>query len=132
MMLESVLKDWCVIPTRRSKFGWKKVGAETPGFHLSFLIDFIEFSDHCGIKVVISEAQQNPSYNTAVSQKLEGVVRSKLIELDEQYKNLLFVPRSQLVEFQASDFKDINHLKDVSAADEYIGKLLKEIKRSGF
>jgi hypothetical protein len=103
------------------------------GINIKLLRDFISFCADKDIKVVILESQYISLAHAEKNIKLNQIVVRELNKLSREYKNVKFIPKSELYQFQNTDYF-VNNLTHVTkeAALRYIEQFFRYMERSNF
>lgn len=75
-----------------------------------FLQEFAEYCGRAGVRLVIVEGQYHPLGYTEENLRLNALVRARLSELAAARTHVSFLPRAELYEFTAEDYKDGLHV----------------------
>ncbi|MBD3615428.1 MAG: hypothetical protein HUJ22_02565 [Gracilimonas sp.] len=86
------------------------IDEENIGTNLYYLKKFISFFEQKGISVVIFEGQYHPKAYTEYNLIVKNKVQEEFENLEKVHSNLNFVPNSELIWFEASDFRDAYHV----------------------
>ncbi|MDD5439833.1 MAG: hypothetical protein PHS37_06585 [Candidatus Omnitrophica bacterium] len=86
-----------------------------------FLDDFCAGQD---VPVIILEGHYNPLLYTQKSLSLNRTAVDEIRKVASKYKNAIFVPRTDLYEFQVNDFRDGYHVTE-KPAEEYVKSLFR-------
>ncbi|MFN1835202.1 hypothetical protein AB2B38_008070 [Balneola sp. MJW-20] len=95
-----------------------KVAVQEENLEINFryLNDFISYlSDH-DINVLVIEGQYHPFGYSNKNLALQEKVRSQLTDLQAQYSNLTYVPKTETIIFTIDDYDDAYHVNKQAAA----------------
>ena len=91
-------------------------GRSIPGINLNvrFLRTFLTYFKDKPLKIIIVEGQYNPLAYTKKNLKLNKIAYNKLKALGDEFRNVTFIARKDIMEFTEKDYKDGTHVKSMS------------------
>lgn len=95
-----------------------------------YIAEFLNYLKDEGIKVLIVEGQYNPDAYNEKTQKLNQLVRQRMQALTDKLDNAVYIPRSKLYQFKASDYLDGYHVKDVMGK-KFVENLFTYLEQEG-
>lgn len=79
------------------------------------LTHFLSYCRDESLKVIIVEGQYHPLGYTDKSLALHQVVHQNLLNIDNEFNNVTFIPRTEVMNFTEADYKDGYHVKPLPA-----------------
>jgi hypothetical protein len=105
---------------RLKKNEWSE---EDLAFNMAFLDMFLRFCCRRGIPVAIIGGQYHPDGYTEENLQFAAIVQRELAQMSGNYGNVQYIPRSDIMEFTASDFVDGYHVNQ-RAGDEFAARVV--------
>jgi hypothetical protein len=115
-------------PEQMVRWARESMAPEYAPFNLAFLREFLEHAVAEGVDVVIVEGHYNPLVSTAEIETSSRQVRIALGALADSVVGVTFVPRSEVLEFQQSDYVDLSHVSP-EAGRAFAARLLELLER---
>lgn len=95
----------------------KVIDEEHIDANLYYLNRFISFFGERGISILILEGQYHPGAYTEKNLVVRRKVRSKLAGLERSHSNVRFIPDSEIMLFETSDYRDAYHVNQEAGAE---------------
>lgn len=87
-----------------------KLNQDDIALNIEFLKRFLSFCRQRNIKVTIIEGQYHPEAYDSHTLGLNRIVKKELASVSQQYSNVTFIPREDLIIFTADDYVDAYHV----------------------
>lgn len=94
--------------------------------NLFYLNKFISFFEERDISILIIEGQYNPKAYTPKNLIVKRRVRHAFKALEKEYLNVAFIPKSETMTFDASDYRDAYHVTQ-AAGVKFTKSMLKQL-----
>lgn len=107
----------------------KNIDKKWVNLHFNALENFLNYCKKQSLNIIIVEGQYNPLAYTDENLALNRIVHKRLLALESQLPNVVFIPRSAVFEFSVNDYRDGFHVKPKQAY-YYVEKLMRVIEKN--